>query len=370
MKRILSPLSTCLLSTFLLRSSYSLTGYHSLLSTVRWKTCGNGNGISMKSGSKSGHDSISGKKGKKGGNVQIKSLAPLYVPKTPMQSTYVQHLKDPFVKIVLGVGPAGCGKTMFACARAIEDLKNGVIQKIILTRPLISVDEESVGFLPGTMNQKMDPWTRPIFDIFSEYYSANDMQSMLNSGVIEVSPLAYMRGRTFKRAFIIADEMQNSSPNQMLMLTTRLGEDTRLVITGDLKQSDRPPSANGLGDFIRRFHSYSSKRVSDGPSDIQLVELGNEDILRSPIVAKIMDMYNGQERGAFSLSNHTHGSGSGSASGSASASASSASSNICLLPNSKNRTLVSDPIYNSIVKNDAALIPAHQVSKYFSSYYA
>jgi phosphate starvation-inducible PhoH-like protein len=355
----------------------------------------------MKSGSRSGndscHESIIGKKGgKKGGNIQIKSLAPLYLPKTPMQSTYVQYLKDPLVKIVLGVGPAGCGKTLFACSRAIEDLKNGVIQKIILTRPLISVDEESVGFLPGTMNQKMDPWTRPIFDIFAEYYSANDMQALMNSGAIEVSPLAYMRGRTFKRAFIIADEMQNSSPNQMLMLTTRLGDDTKLVITGDLRQSDRPPSANGLGDFIRRFRSYSSAHVSDGTSDIQLVELGNEDILRSPIVAKIMDMYHGPERGVFSLSNHTLGpSGPSSTPSSSSSSASSSipltcssclsnhsvsgpccspSTGLCkdvsVLPDSKNKSKVSDSIYRSIIKNDAAIIPAHQVSKYFHSYYS
>ena len=311
MKRLLSPLTGLL---FFLRRSYS---YH--LPTIQ-KT----GVVYMKSRSAS--------------NLQ-KSLAPLYLPKTPAQTTYAQVLKDPSVKIVLGVGPAGCGKTLFACTRAIEDLQNGVVQKIILTRPLISVDEESVGFLPGTMSQKMDPWTRPIFDIFSEYYSTTDIQSMVNRGVIEVSPLAYMRGRTFKRAFIIADEMQNSSPNQMLMLTTRLGEHTKLAITGDLKQSDRP--SNGLGDFIRRFRAYSDHESAD----IQLVELGNEDILRSPIVAKIMDMYD-------PFSNRAPSSPSSSSPSPTSPSSSSPS------PSS-----ISAGTYKN---SDAALIPAHHVSKYSS----
>jgi phosphate starvation-inducible PhoH-like protein len=130
----------------------------------------------------------------------------------------------------------------------------------------------------------MDPWTRPIFDILLEYYSQKDIDSMLNGGVIEISPLGYMRGRTFKRAFILADEMQNSSPNQMLMLVTRIGEDSKMVITGDLKQSDRGRD-NGLVDFL-------GKVKAAGPSQgFGYVELGTSDVQRSAIVARVLDMY-------------------------------------------------------------------------------
>lgn len=145
---------------------------------------------------------------------------PLYKPRTLNQEIYLRYLTDKNVKIVLGVGPAGCGKTLFACHRAIEELRAGSIKKIIITRPMVAVEDESVGFLPGDLNQKMAPWTRPIFDIFGEYYDTDDLNEMVRRNIIEISPLAYMRGRTFKDAFIIADEMQNSTPNQMLMVTT------------------------------------------------------------------------------------------------------------------------------------------------------
>jgi phosphate starvation-inducible PhoH-like protein len=210
-----------------------------------------------------------------------------YAPRGLHQRQYVDYLKDPSVSIVLGVGPAGCGKTLFACYRAIQDLKCRTVEKIIMTRPLVSVDKEELGFLPGTLVNKMDPWTRPIFDIFSEFFSQNEIEYMIKTGVIEISPLAYMRGRTFKHAFIIADEMQNSSPNQMLMMTTRIGEGSKMVITGDLKQSDRDNnSENGLRDFIQRV-----KRFQGENDEIRLVELDATDIERSPVVIKLLEMY-------------------------------------------------------------------------------
>jgi phosphate starvation-inducible PhoH-like protein len=222
-----------------------------------------------------------------------KNIAPIYKPRSQNQRQYVSHLYNSSVPIVFGVGPAGCGKTLFACVRAIEGLRRGDFQKIVLTRPIVPVEEEELGFLPGTLVKKMDPWTRPLMDIFLEHYPQHEIDFMLGSGVIEISPLAYMRGRTFKRSFIIADEMQNSTPNQMLMLTTRIGEGSKMVITGDLKQSDRSVD-NGLLDIMNKIRDYG---VKDGDCfgdqcGIELIEMNTKDIERSPIVSKIIDIYN------------------------------------------------------------------------------
>ena len=226
-----------------------------------------------------------------------KSLSALYKPRTENQATYVKHLTDVATPIVVGVGPAGSGKTLFACCQAVSAFNAGFIQKIILTRPVVPV-EEDMGFLPGDLKQKMDPWMRPIFDILLEFYPQKDIDTMLHNGVLEISPLAYMRGRTFKNAFIIADEMQNSSPNQMLMLTTRIGDKSKLVITGDLQQCDRGP-ANGLADFIAKVRSYEIRDAIDRKllgkkkegSGIRIVEMNSLDIQRSPIVTKLIDIY-------------------------------------------------------------------------------
>jgi phosphate starvation-inducible PhoH-like protein len=220
---------------------------------------------------------------------RCKSLAPYYSPKTVNQKTYWKHLNDPNISIVLGIGPAGTGKTLFACNTAIQLLKRGDIQKIVLTRPVVAVEEE-LGFLPGNLVMKMDPWTRPIFDILLEYYSQKDVDAMVQSGVIEISPLAYMRGRTFKRAFIIADEMQNSSPNQMMMLTTRIGEGSKMVITGDLKQSDRAVE-NGLLDITRKLSSYLSYNPTDDALRIRSVEMSMQDVERSAVVKQVLALY-------------------------------------------------------------------------------
>jgi phosphate starvation-inducible PhoH-like protein len=233
-------------------------------------------------------------------NVDSKpSAAELYKPRTENQALYVKYLTDISTPIVVGVGPAGSGKTLFACNQAVAALRAGFVQKIILTRPIVPV-EEDIGFLPGSLINKMDPWTRPIFDILLEFYPQKDIDSMLHNGVLEISPLAYMRGRTFKRAFVIADEMQNSSPNQMLMLTTRIGEQSKLVITGDLVQSDRG-SVNGLADFIGKIRAYEKTVHTDLVETrrknykellgIRIIEMENQDIQRSPIVAKLLKIY-------------------------------------------------------------------------------
>jgi phosphate starvation-inducible PhoH-like protein len=219
---------------------------------------------------------------------RLKNIAPLYKPRSDNQKTYVSHLYNTDVSIVFGIGPAGCGKTLFACTRAIDGLRRGEFQKIVLTRPIVPVEEEELGFLPGTLVKKMDPWTRPLMDIFLEHYPQHEIDFMLGSGVIEISPLAYMRGRTFKRSFIIADEMQNSSPGQMLMLTTRIGDGSKMVITGDLKQTDRTAD-NGLLDIMERIREYQKNNNTD--SGIEMVEMNHGDIERSPIVSKILEIY-------------------------------------------------------------------------------
>ena len=223
---------------------------------------------------------------------KVKSLAPNYRAKTENQSDYIKALKNEDYPLVFGLGPAGCGKTLFACVSAIHELNKGNINKIILTRPVVPVEEEDLGFLPGNLIRKMDPWTRPIFDIFLEFYQQREIEAMLHSGVIEISPLAYMRGRTFKRSFIIADEMQNSTPNQMMMLTTRIGERSKMVVTGDLKQSDKLQH-NGLLDFSKKFKTYKTwggeQSVSTG---IHVVTMNETDVQRSPIVNEILRIYN------------------------------------------------------------------------------
>ena len=227
----------------------------------------------------------------------LKSLSFFYKPKTINQEQYVKYLNDHNTKLLFAIGPAGTGKTMLACNQAIKDLKGGVIDKIVITRPVVPVEEEEIGFLPGNINKKMDPWTRPIFDIFNEFYPKRDLDAMLYNNVIEISPLAFMRGRTFKNAFIIADEMQNSSPNQMLMLTTRIGEGSKMVITGDLKQSDRGMDS-GLSDFINKYKKYTNfitrnnNRTNIG---IQIIELNSSDIERSQVIKNLLDIYEFKE---------------------------------------------------------------------------
>jgi phosphate starvation-inducible PhoH-like protein len=222
-----------------------------------------------------------------------KNLAPKYVPKTPNQQIYAKHLNNPDTSIVLGIGPAGCGKTLFACITALDQLKKGKIEKIVLTRPIVPVEDEEIGFLPGNLVNKMDPWTRPMFDIILEHYQQHELTMMLKNNIIEVSPLAFMRGRTFKNCFIIADEMQNSTPNQMLMLTTRIGTNSKMVITGDLKQSDKTSKNidNGLRDLMYKLRKPENANL-DG---IKMVEMQFDDIERSPIVRQMLEIYSAKD---------------------------------------------------------------------------
>lgn len=217
----------------------------------------------------------------------------IYEPKTQTQQYYIEDLENHKNKIIIAHGAAGTGKTLLACQHAIKELYDGNVDKIVLTRPVVPV-EEDIGFLPGTMQKKMDPWTRPIMDIFHDFHSKNNVKNMLKENSIEISPLGFMRGRTFKNSIVIADEMQNSSPNQMLMLLTRLGENSKIIITGDLKQRDK--ARNGLNDLLDKLYYYYSNGYSNMTDDGVVVhKFESSDVQRSIIVGKILDIYNTED---------------------------------------------------------------------------
>uniref|UniRef100_A0A6C0D3M1 PhoH-like protein n=1 Tax=viral metagenome TaxID=1070528 RepID=A0A6C0D3M1_9ZZZZ len=207
------------------------------------------------------------------------------IPKNESQEIYVNILRQKSKKIVVATGPAGTGKTLFATEFGIRNFLLGTYEKLIFTRPSVSVDEE-LGFLPGTLEEKMAPWVRPIYDVLYNFISPKEVTSLMEDKVIEIAPLGYMRGRTFKNCWIVADEMQNSTVSQMKMLMTRLGENSRLVITGDLEQYDRTNELNGLDDFLNKFRGRRSSSISS-------FEFRRSDIQREEVVKEVLDIYGG-----------------------------------------------------------------------------
>lgn len=206
------------------------------------------------------------------------------VPKTLTQEKYIMALNDESKNIVVAFGPAGTGKTMVAVQVAIKQLKAGGVDRIVVTRPAVAADED-LGFLPGTLEEKMCPWTAPIFAVFREHYTANEIAHMLKEHVIEICPLSFMRGRTFKDSFIIGDECQLTTPNQMKMLLTRIGEGSKMVITGDLDQADRGVN-NGLIDFLQLYNKRPSVLV-------EIVQFSVKDVVRHRVVKDILYTYDG-----------------------------------------------------------------------------
>ena len=206
------------------------------------------------------------------------------VPRTRNQESLVLALQDSDQHIVVTAGPAGTGKTYLAMLAAVKAFREGAVDRIILTRPAVGVDDEKHGFLPGDLNQKMDPWVRPLTDILREYYRQPDIQAMIEEQKIEIAPLAFMRGRTFKNAYIIADEMQNATPAQCKMLMTRIGENSKIVITGDVEQADRTKANNGLADLSRRLKE-------GGVKGIAVCDLDNRDIQRHKIIDSVLTLY-------------------------------------------------------------------------------
>jgi|SaaInlV_125m_DNA_1040241.scaffolds.fasta_scaffold44369_2 phosphate starvation-inducible protein PhoH and related proteins len=204
-------------------------------------------------------------------------------PKNLNQEDYLLKLQDQSKDIVFAIGPAGTGKTMIACQQAVKMFQEGEVDKVVVTRPAVSVDEQH-GFLPGDLNEKMAPWTRPIFDVFEEYFYAKEIQGFIAEGVLEISPLAYMRGRTFKNSIIIADEMQNATPSQMKMLLTRLGTGSTMIVTGDLQQADRPDK-NGLLEFLNLYNNFESQKRID------VCRFTSDDIERHEAVKEVLAIY-------------------------------------------------------------------------------
>lgn len=206
------------------------------------------------------------------------------IPKSVNQEKYILALTDDNTDIVVVGGPAGTGKTYLAMLAAIKALKAGECERIILSRPAIGVEDEQHGFLPGDINQKMEPWTRPLLDVLREYYTAADIAHMLEEQIVEIAPLAFCRGRNFKNSWIILDEAQNATPGQLKMIMTRIGVNSKIVITGDIEQADRKTADNGLLDLQNRLR----KGVIPG---LQLCHFELKDVQRHRIIEHVLRLY-------------------------------------------------------------------------------
>jgi phosphate starvation-inducible PhoH-like protein len=202
------------------------------------------------------------------------------VPKTLAQKFYLQSIaKHP---VVLGIGPAGTGKTYLAVAAAVSALVRNEVRRIILTRPAVEAGE-ALGFLPGDLREKILPYLRPLYDALGDMLEPEEIARLTEKGVIEIAPLAYMRGRTLSHAFIVLDEAQNTTPEQMMMFLTRLGEEARMVITGDVTQIDLPRSKqSGL---------LEAREVLQGVPGVDIHAFGNADVVRHPLVQRIIEAY-------------------------------------------------------------------------------
>ena len=200
-------------------------------------------------------------------------------PKTPGQRAYVDAIDRN--TIVFGIGPAGTGKTYLAMAKAVRALQQQQVSRIILTRPAVEAGER-LGFLPGTLTDKIDPYLRPLYDALNEMFDPELVPRLMAAGTIEVAPLAYMRGRTLNDSFVVLDEAQNTTPEQMKMFLTRLGFGTTMVVTGDVSQVDLPQGSSGLRQVMRI--------LGDVP-DIHFATLTSADVVRHPLVGRIVDAY-------------------------------------------------------------------------------
>ncbi|MCV3295778.1 PhoH family protein [Oenococcus kitaharae] len=202
------------------------------------------------------------------------------------QRQYIQSIKKN--EITFGIGPAGTGKTYLAVVMAISSLKKGDVDRIIITRPAVEAGE-SLGFLPGDLKEKVDPYLRPIYDAMDAIIGSEQSSRLLERGIVEVAPLAYMRGRTLDNAFIILDEAQNTTPAQMKMFLTRLGFNSRMLINGDISQIDLPKGSKQSG-------LIQARRILEGVKSIGMVEFTHDDVVRHPLVGLIVDAYERDEK--------------------------------------------------------------------------
>lgn len=227
---------------------------------------------------------------------------------TPNQKIYIRKLAKRHHDILFATGPAGTGKSFIATVHAIRELQAGNIERIVITRPTVTSGDESYGYLPGDLISKLSPWMLPLLDIFKEYYEVHQVEQMIKNEIIEIAPLGFCRGRTFKNCFVIADEAQNCTPDQMKMLLTRIGEGTSMVITGDVEQHDRGHALSGLADITKRL---KNRQISEQPTDddqydetyvfhyepdegherIGLIEFDRSDVVRHPVIEEILSLY-------------------------------------------------------------------------------
>lgn len=215
-----------------------------------------------------------------GGNLTLKTKKRHINPRTQTQADFIQAMNTH--EMVFGLGPAGTGKTFLAVAKAVSMMLEGKVDKIILTRPAVEAGE-NLGFLPGDLKEKIDPYLRPLYDALYDMLPADQVDKKLELGEIEIAPLAYMRGRTLSHAVVILDEAQNTTPMQMKMFLTRLGEGSRMVINGDLSQTDLPRGVqSGLADAIAVCRSID---------EIKIVEFTEKDVVRHGLVSKIVKAY-------------------------------------------------------------------------------
>lgn len=214
-------------------------------------------------------------------NININAL-----PKTANQNKYARLLQRDDVKVVIATGKAGTGKTLMSCSYALHNLLNKNISKIVITRPTVEL-EEKLGYMPGTLESKMQPWIQPIHDSFSEYITQDRLKELSRNGQIEIAPLCFIRGRTFHNSWIIVDEAQNITINQMKTLLTRIGQNSKMVLCGDLDQSD-VIYRNGFSDFITRISVHN---LTQETNMIQRVELTEDDVMRSEVVKLILKIY-------------------------------------------------------------------------------
>ena len=206
-------------------------------------------------------------------------------PKTAGQSRYIDAIRANTVTFC--IGPAGTGKTYLAMAMAVAALKRHEVGRIVLTRPVVEAGE-NLGFLPGTLEEKIDPYVRPLFDALFDMCDMERANALIDQGVIEIAPLAYMRGRTLNDAFVILDEAQNTTPEQMKMFLTRLGFNSKFIVTGDATQRDLPRKKGGLTDI---------EQILGGVADIAFVHLGRADVVRHQLVGRIVEAYDAFEAG-------------------------------------------------------------------------
>ncbi len=201
------------------------------------------------------------------------------------QAAYIRALREH--ELVFGLGPAGTGKTYLAVATAVDMMMSGAVERIVLSRPAVEAGER-LGFLPGDLRDKVDPYLRPLYDALHDMLPGDQVMKRLNSGEIEIAPLAFMRGRTLANAFVILDEAQNTTPVQMKMFLTRLGENARMAVTGDLSQIDLPPGAQcGLRDAVETLA---------GVEGVTMIEFTDADVVRHPLVSRIVRAYDARQR--------------------------------------------------------------------------